>query len=146
MTHFVAFSHLHDLKAPLCQAVILSHNEIISAQVRGKKNKKAIEKLTNDANNKCDLIKSTEFWTILKTIIDDIKPICYETNVNQSDSTYPDQVLLMFVGVYLHFDHHPNWDLATRMKKCIEKWWNALDQSMFVFALILNLYQCLDHV
>jgi len=144
-THFVAFSRLHDLKAPLRQAVILSRDEIISAQVGAEKNKKALEKLTNDAIKKCDLIESTEFWTTLKMIVDDIEPICYGTNINQSDDTRPDQVLLMFAGIYLHFDRHPNRALATKMKKRIEKQWNALDQPMFVFALILNPYRRLDH-
>jgi hypothetical protein len=31
------------------------------------------------------------------------------------------------------------------MKKRIEKRWKALDQPMFVFALILNPYRRLDH-
>jgi len=145
-THFVAFSHLHDLKAPLYQPVILSCDEIISAQVGAEKNMKALEKLTSDKNQKCNLIESTEFWTTLKTIVDDIDPICYEMNINQSDSTHPDQVLLTFAGVYLHFNCHPNCALATRMKKHIEMWWNALDQPMFVFALILNPYQHLNHI
>ncbi|KAH9992994.1 hypothetical protein BJV74DRAFT_877825 [Russula compacta] len=144
-THFVAFNHLYHLKVPLHQAVILNRDEIVSAQVRAEKNGRTCEKLTGDTNKNCDLIKSTEFWTTLKTIIDDIEPICYGTNINQSDGTRPDQVLLTFAGVYLHFDRHPNRTLAVRMKKHIEKWWKALDQPMFIFALILNPYQHLDH-
>jgi hypothetical protein len=144
-THFLAFRRLLDLKAPLRQAVILSRDEIISAQVGAEKNRKAREKLTEDANKNCDRIERTEFWTALNTIVDDIEPICYGTNINQSNSTRPDQVLLTFAGIYLHFDRHPNRTLAMGMKKRIEKRWNALDQPMFVFALILNPYRRLDH-
>ncbi|KAH9964092.1 ribonuclease H-like domain-containing protein [Russula compacta] len=144
-THFVAFNHLYHLKVPLHQAVILNCDEIVSAQVGAEKNRRTHEKLTGDANKNCDLIESTEFWTTLKTIIDDIEPICYGTNINQSDGTHPNQVLLTFAGIYLHFNHHPNRTLAVGMKKRIEKWWKALDQPMFVFALILNPYQRLDH-
>ncbi|KAH9981889.1 hypothetical protein BJV74DRAFT_797695 [Russula compacta] len=129
-THFVAFNHLYHLKVPLRQAVILNCDKIVSAQVRAEKNRRTCKKLTGDANKNCDLIKSTEFWTTLKTIIDDIEPICYGTNINQSDGTRPDQVLLMFAGIYLHFDCHPNCTLAVGMKKCIEKWWKAMDQPI----------------
>jgi hypothetical protein len=83
-THFVAFSRLYDLKTVLRQAVILGRDNIVSAQVGAERNKKVREKLTNDAKKNCDLIESSKFWTTLKTIIDDIKPICYGTNINHT--------------------------------------------------------------
>jgi hypothetical protein len=144
-THFIAFSRLYDLKTALRQAVILGRDDIVSAHVGAERNKKAREKLISDANKNCDLVESTEFWTTLKMIVNDIEPICYGTNINQCKSTRPDQVLLTFAGIYLHFDHHLNRALASGMKKRIEKRWNALDQPMFVFALILNPYRRLDH-
>lgn len=75
---------------------------------------------------------------------DDIEPICYITNINQADNTRPDQVLLGFAGVYLHFKKHPNTKLGLAMMKRIEKRWAALDQPMFIFTLILNPYERLD--
>lgn len=75
---------------------------------------------------------------------DDIEPICYITNINQADNTRPDQVLLGFAGVYLHFKKHTNTKLGLAMMKRIEKRWAALDQHMFIFALILNPYERLD--
>jgi hypothetical protein len=143
-THFIAFCRLHDLKIPLRQAAILSRDEIIEAQVGAERNARARRKLTEEANSKCDLLESNDFWTRLKTTINDIEPICYGTNINQGDSTRPDQVLLTFAGIFLHFDRHPDHRVAAGMKKRIEKRWRALDQPMFIFALILNPYERLD--
>jgi len=115
-THFITFSCLLELKASLCQAVIVHHDEIISAQVGTKMNARACQKLTNDVNSKCDLIYSNYFWNNLKMIVNNIEPICYGTNINQSDKI---QVLLMFAGIYLHFSGHPNHMIAHGMKKGI---------------------------
>jgi len=115
-THFITFSHLLELKAPLCQAVIVHHDEIVSAQVGTERNARACQKLTDDMNSKCDLINSTEFWNKPKMIVNNIEPICYGTNINQSDKI---QVLLMFAGIYLHFSGHPNHMIAHGMKKGI---------------------------
>ena len=50
-------------------------------------------------------------------IVDDIEPIFYGTNINQSDKIQSDQVLLMFASIYLHFSGHPNHMIANGMKK-----------------------------
>lgn len=88
---------------PLCQAAILQHNAIVEAQVGTEKNQKEKCQLTTSANTHCDLIKGSEFWQGLQTVVEDLEPICYGTNINQSDKTQPDQVLLTFAGIYLHF-------------------------------------------
>jgi hypothetical protein len=54
-------------------------------------------------------------------------------------------VLLTLAGNFLHFDHHSDHSVAAGMRKRLEKRWKALDQPMFIFALILNPYECLDH-
>lgn len=75
------------------------------------------EQLTEDAVQFCDLINSHAFWTGIETVIGDIEPICYGMNINQSDSTWPDQVLLTLVGMFLHFKDHPEPDIMTAMVK-----------------------------
>ncbi|KAJ7915879.1 hypothetical protein B0H13DRAFT_2452234, partial [Mycena leptocephala] len=80
----------------------------------------------------------------LETVAQDIEPICYITNINQSDRTRADQVLLGFAGVFLHFKRHSDVNISTGMMARIEKRWAALDQPMFVFCVILNPYERLD--
>lgn len=142
-THFIAFSRLHRLKAPLQLAVLLNRNAIIAAQVGAAKYNEEIQ-LTAQAVAACDLIEGSAFWVALETILGDIEPICYGTNINQSDSTRPDQVLLTLVGMFLHFNEHPEPDIATGMVAKIEKRWKACDQPLFLLALILNPYEMLS--
>ncbi|KAF8232505.1 hypothetical protein L208DRAFT_1377623 [Tricholoma matsutake] len=96
-------------------AIVLSHDDIVAVQVGAKHNAGKCLKLANTANTQSNVIESAEFWNSLQMVVDDIEPICYGTNINQ------------------------------RMWKWLEKWWKALDQLMFIFALILNPYECLDH-
>jgi hypothetical protein len=77
-------------------------------------------------------------------VSEDIEPICYMTNINQSDHTRADQVLLGFAGVYLHFKRHSKPHISKGMMARIEKRWAALDQPMFIFCLILNPYERLE--
>ena len=143
-THYTAFRRLLDLKTPIRHAVVLSRNDIIGAQVGAEHNQGKRRKLSDAANSQCDIIESAEFWNQLQTVVDDIEPICYGTNINQSDKTRPDQVLLTFAGIFLHFDRHSDQSVAAGMRKRLEKRWKALDQPMFIFALILNPYERLD--
>jgi hypothetical protein len=71
----------------------------------------------------------------IETIIDNFEPICYGTNINQSDKTRPGQVLLSLAGIFLYFNHHPDHGVAAGMKKCIETRWKALDQPMFIIYM-----------
>ncbi|KAJ7756118.1 hypothetical protein B0H14DRAFT_3599712 [Mycena olivaceomarginata] len=141
-THYLAFQRLISLKIPIRHAVYLQREEIVRAQVGAEKNKKAIAKITAAANKQCDVLESNEFWTALQTVVDDIEPICYATNINQADATRLDQVLLTFAGVFRHFSNHPN--RAKGMTARIEKRWAALDQPLFVLCLVLNAYECLE--
>ncbi|KAJ7931944.1 hypothetical protein B0H13DRAFT_1857362 [Mycena leptocephala] len=83
-THYLAFQRLISLKIPIRHAVYLQREEIVRAQVGAEKNKKAIAKITAAANKQCDVLESNEFWTALQTVVDDIEPICYATNINQA--------------------------------------------------------------
>ncbi|KAG6858187.1 hypothetical protein C0995_001975 [Termitomyces sp. Mi166 len=56
----------------------------------------------------------------------------------------PDQVLLTFAGIFLYFQKHSSPAVATGMAKRIEKRWKALDQPMFVLALVLNPFERLS--
>ena len=93
---------------------------------------------------KCNLIENADFWNRLDAMVQDIEPICYGMNINQSDKTCLDQVVLTMAGIFLHFSGHPKQNVADGMKKQIEKHWKGLDQPMFIFALILNPYERLD--
>ena len=143
-THSVAFRRLLNLKEPLRQAAFLRRQEIIAAQVGAEKNAKAKEKMTEVANTQCDLLENGIFWKSLQTVADDIEPICYAVNINQSDSARPDQILLSFGGLYRHFSCHPNASVVAGMKKRLEKRWKAFDQAVYIFALVLNPFEQLD--
>ncbi|KAF7368096.1 DUF659 domain-containing protein [Mycena sanguinolenta] len=143
-THYLAFQRLLHLKTAIRYAAFVYRDEIIAAQVGAKKNRKAIDKMTDAATKQLDMIENTEFWASLQTLVDDIEPLCYATNINQTDKTRPDQVLLTFAGLYRHFSTHPNRAVARGMMARIEKRWAALDQSFFILSLILNPYETLS--
>lgn len=140
-THFIAFDRLFTLKDPLQRAVISRRDDIISAQVGAEKNRQKKQKLEDDATNHCELIDDSGFWRRLKCIVDDLEPICLGLNMNQSDAMRPDQALLTFAGIFLHFQRHSKPSVAEGMMKRIEKRWKALDQPMFVLALVLNPFE-----
>ncbi|KAK0432812.1 hypothetical protein EV421DRAFT_1893115 [Armillaria borealis] len=133
-THSLSFNCLIILKPSLRYAVAIGEEKIVDTQVGAEK----------DSKDHCKLIDSAEFWTSLEQVTDNIEPIYYGTNINQSDKTHPDQVVLTFTGIYLHFEHHPDRTIVTGMSKCIEKQWAAMDQLMYIFALILNPYKQTD--
>jgi hypothetical protein len=143
-THYLAFRRMLLLKAPLRHAAYLQREEIIAAQVGAEKNAKAKAKMTAMANEQCDVIESNNFWTGLETLVDDIEPICYATNINQADRTRADQVLLSFAGIFRHFQAHKNKVVSKGMCARIEKRWAALDQPLFTFCLVLNPYEVLE--
>ncbi|KAF5343814.1 hypothetical protein D9758_016207 [Tetrapyrgos nigripes] len=147
-TQYVAFFRLRDLKAPLQLAVMQSRNAILTAQVGAAKSTEK-DRLEAEANRACDLIadgrnRLYSFWAGLETVIGDIEPICYGTNINQKDSTRPDQVLLTIAGIYLHFVDHPEPELSVTMVERIEKRWKDCDQPVFLAALILNPFEGLS--
>jgi len=61
--------------------------------------------------------------------------------MNQTDAMHPDQALLTFAGIFLYFQKHSKRSVTARMTKRIEKHWKALDQPMFVLALVLNPFE-----
>lgn len=118
-THFISFSRLYSLQDPLQLAVLQSHTAIVAAQVGAAKSTEKI-RLTEEATMQCLRIKDTQFWDGLQQVLGDIEPICYGTNIAQSNSTCPDQVLIMLAGLYLHFSNHPEPHVALSMMKWIE--------------------------
>lgn len=139
-THCVAFICLHSLRGVLKLAVLQWREAIIKAQV-GAATFSDKCTLQADAEKHCDIIEDSTFWTGLKVVIGDIEPICFATNINQSDCSHPDQVLLTLVGMYLHFSNHPELTVQDGMKKHLEKRWKDCDQSLFLLTLILNPFE-----
>ena len=143
-THATAFLRLLRLERAIMHAVQIGRNAIIAAQVGAATSTKK-RRLEEDATKMCDLIedRSGRFWNGLKTIVGDLEPICLATNINQKDTVRPDQVLLAFIGMYLHFVDHPEDCVRDGMVKHLEKRWKDCDQSLFLLALILNPFEVL---
>jgi hypothetical protein len=140
-THFIAFDRLSDLKDAMRQAVISRKQEIISAQIGAEKNRQKRQKLEDDAVAHCELIDDGGFWSRLKSVVDDLEPICLSLNMNQTDMMRPDQALLTFTGIFLYFQKHSKRSVSAGMTKRIAKHWKALDQPMFILALVLNPFE-----
>jgi hypothetical protein len=140
-THFIVFDRLSDLKDAMQWAVISRKQEIISAQIGAEKNHQKRQKLEDDAVAHCELIDDGGFWRRLKSVVDDLEPICLGLNMNQTDTMRPDQALLTFVGIFIYFQKHSKRSVSAGMTKRIEKRWKALDQPMFILALMLNPFE-----
>ncbi|KAJ6607786.1 ribonuclease H-like domain-containing protein, partial [Mycena sp. CBHHK59/15] len=142
-THCIAFMHLFRLQEPLQFAVMQSRGAIIAAQVGAAKGAdKAV--FMEEAERFCTLIMDTTFWSSLESLIEDIEPICYGTNINQKDSTRADQVLLSLVGMFLRMADHPEPDVHEGMMARFEKRWKDCDQPLFLLVLILNPFEQLS--
>ncbi|KAJ6607227.1 ribonuclease H-like domain-containing protein [Mycena sp. CBHHK59/15] len=145
-THFVAFRRLFILKEPIQLAVYQNRKAIIDAQV-GTAVSTEGERLRADAEKYCALIKDETFWHGLETVLGDLESICLATNINQQDSTRPDQVLLTIAGIFLCFADHAEEEVKTAMLIRLEKRWKDCDQPVFLVALILNPFEkmaCFD--
>jgi hypothetical protein len=123
------------------QTVNSCKDEIILAQVGAEKNRLKRQKLKDDAVAHIDLIDDRGFWRRLQSVVDDLEPICLGLNMNQTDAMCPDQALLTFAGIFIHFQKHSKQTVAAGIIKRIEKHWKALDQPMFVLALVLNPFE-----
>ncbi|KAK7055666.1 ribonuclease H-like domain-containing protein [Favolaschia claudopus] len=139
-THCIAFLRLLVLKEYLQFAVLQSRGAIIAAQVGAAKSTEG-ERLKEEAVYFCTLISDSDFWNGLTSVVEDIEPICYGTNINQKDSTRADQVLLSLAGLYLHFVEHPEKELSVGLVARLEKRWKDCDQPLFLVALILNPFE-----
>ena len=116
-THFIAFNRLYTLKDPMRRAVISRRQDIVARQVGAEKNHQKKQKLEGDAIAHCDLINNGEFWRHLKSVVEDLEPICLGLNMNQTDSMHPDQALLTFAGIFLYFQKHSKQSVANGMAK-----------------------------
>ena len=139
-THFIAFTWLLTLKPVIQLGAQEYHGEIIKAQVGAAKGTEAVE-LWRIAGAHCDQLSDPHFWTALETVVGNIEPITYGTNINQADSTQADQVLLTLAGIYLWFPDHPEPEVTAGMTVDIEKCWKDSDQPLFLLALILNPFE-----
>ena len=142
-THSTTFTQLYDVQDALKLAVMQHHSAIIQAQVRAAKSSEA-RHLTGDADIHIKIIQDHTFWAGLEQVISDIEPICYVTNINQTDACCPNSVLRMLVGIYLHFLYHPEPEVSTKMTQHIEKWWKSAYQPLFLLCQILNPFEGLS--
>ncbi|KAJ7077492.1 ribonuclease H-like domain-containing protein [Mycena epipterygia] len=142
-THCIAFMRLFRLEEPLQLAVMANRGAIVSAQVGAAKGAEKIA-FTEEAERFCNMIMDQSFWSSLESLIEDIEPICYGTNINQKDSSRADQVLLSLVGMFLRMVEHPEVEVADGMTARLEKRWNDCDQPLFLLALILNPFEQLS--
>jgi hypothetical protein len=135
--------HIFRLQNALQFAVMQSRGAIISAQDGAAK---GVEKIAfaDEAAKFCDMILDPKFWSSLESLIEDIEPICYGTNINQKDSTRADQVLLSLTGMFLRMVDHPEPEVAAGMTTRLEKRWKDCDQPLFLLALIPNPFEQLS--
>ncbi|KAL0566357.1 hypothetical protein V5O48_015656 [Marasmius crinis-equi] len=143
-THVISFHRLEEVKPALRMAALSRREEIIAAQVGAEKNTREAQKLRRAAEKQLDLIDSAAFWQRLSGVTEDLEPVCYATNICQSDRARPDIVLLAFVGMFLYFKKHPNRQVSSEMARWLERRWQGFDQEMMVAALILNPFERLD--
>jgi hypothetical protein len=142
-THCIAFIRLLLLREYLQFAVMESRGAIVAAQV-GSATSTLGNELAEEANHYCDLILNASFWSGLTSVVEDIEPICYSTNINQKDCARADQVLLTLVGLFLRYVDHPEAEISSGLVKRLEKRWNDCDQPLFLVALILNPFEGLS--
>ncbi|KAJ7908024.1 hypothetical protein B0H13DRAFT_2331783 [Mycena leptocephala] len=142
-THCIAFMRLFRAEEPLQLAVMQSKGAIVAAQVGAATGAEKIA-FTEEASSFCTLIMDASFWSCLESLIEDIEPICYGTNINQKDSTRADQVLLSLIGMFLRMAAHPEPDVAKGMTARLEKRWKDCDQPLFLLTLILNPFEQLS--
>lgn len=142
-THYIAFRRLFILKTPLQFAVLRDRQAIIRAQIGAAKGRERDE-LEESTEHSCDQINNQRFWSGLEMVLEDIEPITFGTNINQKDSTRPDQVFLTIAGIYIHFSAHPEPAVRQHMCARLEKRWKDCDQLLFILALILNPYKGLS--
>ena len=142
-THCTAFIRLHNIQDALKLAVMQNRTGLVQAQVRAAKSSEA-RRLTEDADSHIKIIQDHTFWAGLEQVIGDIEPICYATNINQTDECRPDSVLRMLAGIYLHFLDHPEVDVSVKITQRIEKRWKAAYQPLFLLCQILNPFEGLS--
>ena len=142
-THSTVFTQLFDVQDALKLAVMQHHSAIIQAQVGAAKLSEA-RHLTDDADVHIKIIQDHTFWVGLEQVIGNIEPICYATNINQTDACHPDSVLRMLAGIYLHFLYHPEPKVSTKMTQRIKKWWKSAYQPLFLLCQILNPFEGLS--
>lgn len=143
-THFVAYDRLITVQQPLRSAALMKRDAILEAQIGAQKNPKEVARLRNMANVNLDRIEDPTWWKRLSTVVDDLEPICYMTNICQSDHARPDTVLLAFAGVFLHFLHHENRILSAGMVKRLERRWTGFNQELLIATLVLNPFERLE--
>ncbi|KAJ6615990.1 hypothetical protein B0H10DRAFT_1949468 [Mycena sp. CBHHK59/15] len=72
------------------QAAISTDPEVGKAELTKQQH------LEEEAISFCDKIEDTSFWNGLEMVLGDLELICLGTNINQKDSTRPDQIEQMY--------------------------------------------------
>jgi hypothetical protein len=140
-THVISFHRLEEVKQPLRVAALSRRDDIIAAQVGAERRSREAKALQSAAEKQLDVIDNNQFWQRLSMLVEDLEPICYATNICQSNHARPDVVLLAFVGMYLHFADHTNRQLSSEMSKRLERRWKSFDQNLLIGTLILNPFE-----
>ena len=130
-THSTTFTQLFEVHDALKLAVIQHHSALVLAQVGAAKSLE-VRRLNDDAEMHITIIQDHTFWEGLEQAIGDIEPICYTTNINQTDFCHPNSVLRTLAGIYLHLNDHPEPEVATKMTACVEKQWKGAYQPVFI--------------
>ncbi|EJD46725.1 hypothetical protein AURDEDRAFT_123867 [Auricularia subglabra TFB-10046 SS5] len=143
-THTLAFKRLLRLETPIRRTAILEKDKIVAAQVGAMTKRKQKAALEKSARTMIATIDDGALWARLATVVDDLEPITYLTNINQADDARPDTSFVSFGGIFLHFEKHPDPAICAGMIKRIEKRWEGMDQPLFFFALVLNPYEKLS--
>ncbi|KAJ7605659.1 ribonuclease H-like domain-containing protein [Roridomyces roridus] len=138
-TSFLRFLRL---KNPLLHASFVNQQAIVDVQVGAAKSTEKV-RLEAEAREMIARIqdRSGRFWSGLEAVVGDLEPICFSTNIAQKDDVRPDQLLLSFAGMYLHFAQHPEDDVRVGMCKRLERRWKDADQTMFLLTLVLNPFE-----
>ncbi|KAJ7641651.1 ribonuclease H-like domain-containing protein [Roridomyces roridus] len=135
-TSFLRFLRL---ERSLSHAALMKEQAIVNAQVGAATSTEKV-RLETEARAMVARLRdrSGRFWAGLEAVVGDLEPICFSTNIAQSDDVRPDQILLAFAGMYLHFAKHPEDEVRLGMSKRLEKRWKDTDQPLFLLTLVLN--------
>ena len=68
----------------------------------------------------------------------DIEPICFGTNINQSDALRPDIVGLTLGELYFHFAGHQDPVVRRDMMAEVERRWKRIDQDLVLTCAVFN--------
>ncbi|KAF7794103.1 hypothetical protein EIP86_005233, partial [Pleurotus ostreatoroseus] len=87
------------------------------------------------------VISNSQFWDAVIRMKRHLRPLALAANMSQAVHIRPDQILLIFVMLYIRFGEFRDQDEASMriaMLAAIEARWEKVDQDVFIGAVILN--------